>query len=220
MRVEGYETYDIKWAGEIGWQTDKFGQGIKKVMCAYAELVRWISINLADNPKVMGAIGNSGGSMHIGYGLALYGLEDILDIVVLTGGPPSADAVHMCYRGNRDAALWADSTMGWRDNGDYCERGVGPEWTNTALQAKSIVSALPGDLRDYHYPSTKVAFVEGELDVANTGRGRKYYDEITSEKSWVVLPSVPHGVQYNPIGAATIQETLLDGLRLAEAQSD
>ena len=86
LRFEGYETYDIKWAGELGWQTDKFGQGIKEVMCAYAELVRWIASYLADNAKVMGATGNSGGSVHIGYGLALYGLEDILDIVVLTGG--------------------------------------------------------------------------------------------------------------------------------------
>ena len=146
MRGEGYETYDIRWAGEFGWQTDKFGNGFKRVMCAYAALVRWIATNLADNTEVMGATGNSGGSMHIGYGLALYGLEDILDIVVLTGGPPSADAVDMCYRASGDPALM-DPTMGWPDNGDYCERGVGPEWTIAALQAESIVSTLPGDLR-------------------------------------------------------------------------
>ena len=214
MRAEGYETYDIKWAGEFGWQTDKFGQGVKNVMCAYAELVRWIANNLADNPEFIGATGNSGGSMHIGYGLALYGLEDILDIVVLTGGPPSADAVDQCYRASGDPPLM-DPTMGWPDNGDYCERGVGPEWTIAALEAESIVITLAGDLRDYHHPNTKVAFVNGELDVANVERGRKYYDSITSEKSWVVLSGVPHVVQRNPIGAATIQETLLEGLRLA-----
>ena len=122
MRAEGYETYDIKWAGEFGWQTDKFGQGFKNVMCAYADLVRWIANNLADNPEVMGATSNSGGSMHISYGLALYGLEDIPDIVVLTGEPPSASAVDMCYRASGDPALM-DPTMGWPDMGDYCERG-------------------------------------------------------------------------------------------------
>ena len=190
-------------------------------MCAYAELVRWIAANLADNPEVMGATGNSGGSMQIGYGLAVYGLEDIFDIVVLTGGPPTSDAVDRCYRGTppdppiKRGGVFAlvDYVMGWLDNGDYCQYGVGPEWTIAALEAESIVSALPGDPRDYHYPNTKVAFVEGELDVGNTERGRKYYDAITSGKSWVVLPGVPHGVPFDPIGAATIQDTLLEGLR-------
>ena len=92
---------------------------------------------------------------------------------------------------------------------------MGPEWTVASLEAESIVSGLPGDLRDYNYPSTKVAFVNGELDVKNVERGRIYYGAITSEKSWLVLSGVPHVVQRNPIGAETIQETLLEGLRVA-----
>ncbi len=40
MRIEGYETYTTRWVGELGWRTDKFRQGFKKVMCVYAELVR------------------------------------------------------------------------------------------------------------------------------------------------------------------------------------
>ena len=104
--------------------------------------------------------------------------------------------------------------------GDYCQRGEGPGWTIAALQTESIVSARPGELRDYHYPNTRVAFVEGELDVANVEKGKLYRDAITSETSWVVVPGVGHGVPRDPLGAATIQERLLEGLRLAEERPD
>ena len=86
-----------------------------------------------------------------------------------------------------------------------------------ALQAEHIVTTLPGDLRDYHYPHTKVAFVEGEQDRATW---KIYHDAITSEKSLVVLPGVGHEVTGDPIGAATIQEVLLEGLRLVEDRLD
>ena len=108
MRLEGYETYEVNWAGERGWGTDNFGQGLKKAMCGYAELVRWVATKLADNPDVMGATGASAGSWQIGYGLALYGLEDILDVVVLTGGGLAADMVEACKLGGRSSltTLW------------------------------------------------------------------------------------------------------------------
>ena len=178
-------------------------------MCAYAELVRWIATDLADNPVAMGATGHSAGSLLIGYGLALYGLEGIFDVVVLTGGPPGANLVNRCFRPREPGGPnHIDYLMGWLDNGDYCQRGESPEWAIAALQAESIVSTLPGELRDYHYPNTKVAFVEGELDVGKVEMGRKYHDAITSEKTWVVLPGVGHGVPRDPVGAATIQAKL------------
>lgn len=224
MRVEGYETYEVNWKGERGWGTDISGQGLKKPMCAYAELVRWIATNLADNPDVMGATGGSAGSWQIAYGLALYGLEDIFDVVVLTGGPAAADMVYLCYGKEADSFGGAMAyVMGWVK--DYCgndslfRQGERLEWTVAALQAENIVSTLPGDLRDYHYPHTKVAFVEDERDPA-TELGKIYHDAITSEKSWVVLPGVGHGVDGDPIGAATIQEVLLEGLRLVEDRPD
>lgn len=207
MRNAGYETYEVGWAGERGWQTDSSGQGYKKVMCAYAELVRWITTDLADNPDAMGATGQSAGSVHIGYGLTLYGLEEIFDVVVLTGGPAAADLVGHCARSGESGG--PDYIMGWLGNGEYCKRGeVVPESAIVALQAESIVSAQPGELRDYHYPNTMVAFVEGELHVPNVLDGELYRDAITSETTWVVVPGVGHGVHRDPVGAATIQAVL------------
>ena len=211
MRDEGYETYEISWTGERGWQTDSFGEGYKKVMCAYAELVRWITTDLANNPEAMGATGQNAGSIHIGYGLTLYGLEEIFDVVVLTGGPPAADLVEQCFRPRSRGG--PDYIMGWLDNGDYCQRGEGPESVIAALQAESIVSAQPGEQRDYHHPNTMVAFVEGELDVANVKKGELYRDAITFETTWVVVPGASHAVHGDPDGAAAIQKALLEGLR-------
>lgn len=218
MHEEGYETYELGWLGERGWQTGSFGEGYKNVMCAYAELVRWIGTNLADNPEVMGATGQSAGSMHIGYGLTLYGLEDVFDVAVMTGGPPAADLVEQCFRPRQRGG--PDYIMGWLDKGDYCQLGEGPEWVIAALRAENIVSAEPGEVRDYNHPETMVVFVEGELDVANVEKGKLYRDVITSETKWMVIPGAPHAVNRDPTGAAAIQETLLEGLRLVADSPD
>ena len=104
-----------------------------------------------------------------------------------------------------------DYVMGWQDNGNYCRTRQFPEGIEHALQAESIVSPLTNETRDYHYPNTRIVFVEGELDVT-TDIGRIFYDVITSEKSWVVLTGVGHGIPNDSSGATTIQEMLLDGL--------
>ena len=52
---------------------------------------------------------------------------------------------------------------------------------------------------------------EGELDVV-TNNGRIFYDAITSEKKWIMLSEVGHGIPGNPEGVAVIQDKLLEGL--------
>ena len=202
----------------MGWATNSFGQGYTNIMCGYDQVVRWIAINLADNPEIVGATGNSGGSMQIGYGLAVYGLEEIFDFVVLTGGPPTTDLVMRCFGGAVTnppikqigiVRTLTDFVMGWLDQGDYCQWGVGQDWTEEALRPESLVSSIATSPRDYEYPRTHVAFIEGELNWIGVVSGRIYYDAIVSEKSWAVLPDVPHIVHGNSDGAARIQETLL-----------
>ena len=113
-----------------------------------------------------------------------------------------------------------DPTMGWPDNAGYCDLGSGPEWTIPVLEAEGIVSAVSGDLRDYHHPNTWVAFVQGESDTFDlVERTRPYYDAITSEKSWEVLPGVDHAIQWNDVGAAAIQDLLIEGLGLVHERT-
>ena len=190
LRDDGYETYEIAWDGDRGWATDSFGHGYTNIMCAYNEVVRWITANLADNADIVGATGNSGGSMQIGYGLALYGLEDILDFVVLTGWPPTTGLVMRCFEGTipdppvKQSGLvrtLTDYVMGWLDDGDYCQWGFGPQWAEEAVGSASIVNSIPNAPKDCDYHGTNVAFIEGELDVAGVASGRIYFDTIASK---------------------------------------
>ena len=215
MRDEGYETYEIKWLGDQGWGTGNLGQGIKRLTYAIADVVRWIVTDIANNPDIVGATGYSGGANWLAYGLSIHGLDDILDVVVLAAGPAWSDLTALCDIGMAGAKWIVDYCMGWLDSGDYCQGEERPEWVAQALQEQSIVSSIPGELRDYHYPATKVAFIEGELDDPAIVNGRTFYDAITCEKSWVVLEGVGHGVVGDPEGNAAVLEALLEGLEAA-----
>lgn len=212
MLDEGYETYEIKWLGEMGWGTDNFGQGPKKLTLAIADVVRWIVIHIANNPDIVGAVGSSCGSNILAYGLTKHGLDDILDVVLLAPGPAWTDLVTLCDIGMPGAKFIVDYCMGWQGDEDYCQGTDKPEWVIQALQEQSIVSSVPGESRDFHYPATKVVFIEGELDEPSMVNAWLFCDTIASEKSWIVLPGVGHGVPNDPGGAATIQEMLLEGL--------
>jgi hypothetical protein len=215
IRDDGYETYEIAWLGEQGWATGSYGQGLKKATSAFSEVVRWIATDLAVNPEVIGITGTSAGSELISYGLAIHGLEEVFDIVVLTAGPVSSDTLSACCMyPNPTGGRVLDYIMGWLDDGDYCQTGNCTDLVIQALLAESIVTPLPvpGEVRDYYYPDTRVVFIEGEDDAVAVNLGVIFYDAITSDKSWVVLPGVGHGVPGDVNGAAAIQDMLLDGL--------
>ena len=201
LRDEGYQIFEVRWPNDHGWAFNNSGEGYKKVMCAYSEVTNYIN-NLAVNNDVMCATGNSGGSFQIGYGLTLYNLEEIYDFVLLSGGPPTGDVVDICKKGN------APQIMDWvMDYPDYCKTGNVPDSELENLERESLVSSVPGELRDLNYPNTIVSFVQGERDKANYLRGEKYYNAITSEKLWKILPKVGHGVQNG--GADEIRTQLL-----------
>jgi len=222
LRAAGFETFEVSWQGQFGWAFDNPGAGLKAVMCAYAELLRWVTEDWASNGEVVGVTGNSGGSMQIGYSLAIHNLEEIVDVAVLSGGPPTSDAWDVCFgsgpRGEPAGGTSAlmDHVFGWLDNGNYCQMGAGPDFAQEITRRESIVSDEPGEVRDFDHPNTIVSFVEGGQDQANIRRAEKYFNAITSAKTWDVLPDVPHAVHNNPDGAAKIRERMLEGLNAVE----
>lgn len=218
----GYEVFEIVWQAGGGWGTGVRGEGLKRAMCGYAEVVRWISANAANKPEVMCAQGNSGGSFQIAYGLSVYGLEDVFDMVILTGGPPVSRTDVACF-GTDDTALKAavmpegtrswvgpliDSLMGWQNNGDYCAKAAGPEEALRQLQATSLVS--PIEPRDSSFPKTKVNFVNSEGDGTHANhQGRIYYEKITSPKAWYQILGRAHNIDGVEAGAKIIRELFL-----------
>ena len=212
MRENGYETYEIRWLGEQGWGSNNSGKGFKRLSCGFSELVQWIVTNIANNPQIVGVTGHSGGSNEISYGLALHNLESIFDVVVLSGGPARSNLVDLCKVNSSGVNAIIDYVMGWQDDVEYCQSCQFPEWVMNALYSESIVSHLVDEERDFNYSSTKLVFVEGELDVYAPA-GKYFYDIVLCEKSWIELTNVGHGVPNDADGSHIIRMTLLDGLK-------
>ena len=127
LRAEGYEVYQIAYQGELGYLTGTIGTGLKKISCGTSELIRWIASDLADNPDVMGAHGLSAGSMQLGYGLAVHGLGDILDVVVLAAGPLHSDLVGTCFTYSLPArGLVLDYAHDWVGTGTIARTEAAP----------------------------------------------------------------------------------------------
>ena len=79
-------------------------------------------------------------------------MEDILDFVVLTGGPPTTGLVMRCFEGTIPDPLvkrsglvrtLTDYVMGWLDDGNYCQWCFGPQWAEEAVGSASNVQGDP-----------------------------------------------------------------------------
>ncbi|GEM_PF-3119111 len=212
-----FEVFELYW--KSGWPSAADDAGFRKAMCGYAQAVQWIASSKAKQPQTMCAQGNSAGGFAIGYGLSSYGLESVLDMVILSGGPPTSRLDVSCFGSTNSAlqgAVWSldivgrqivDVAMGWSRTGSYCRKG-GPSSVDRVkiLQDTSLVS--PTETRDYSFPKTKVNFVNSETDYANA-TGKLYYDVITTAKAWYQISGDEHGVDQTANGAKKIRDLFL-----------
>ncbi|HAX69163.1 MAG TPA: hypothetical protein PK152_04990 [Anaerolineales bacterium] len=217
----GFETFEIAWQGRDGWMAGAEGAGYTNALCGYAAVVRFVLENLAAQSEYVLAQGNSGGGMQIAYGLAVYGLEDVLDVAILSGGPPVSRLDVACFGTDDEAlkpAVWpptvqglerTDWLMGWQGNGDYCSSHAAPQEIIAQAQADSLVPP-DGARRDYGYPNTRVYFVNSEADkTAADEQGRLYFIAILSEKFWLEISGREHEISMTEDGAALIRQILL-----------
>lgn len=139
------------------------------------------------------AQGNSGGSAQIAFSLAYYGLDEVLDLVNLGGGPPPCPI----------------STGGKLNYRDQPRCLVGAEFWN-----ESTEPMLFGDPR-LNYPNTIVRFFlgenEGSPDIIETANA--YYDAITSTKSIQIVPNTAHGVHRTAEGTAALLASISEAAR-------
>ena len=210
----GLEFYSIAFPDEQGYLTGVEGAGLKNVSCAASEIIKFIAAELADNPSNLGAFGTSAGSMQLGYGLTLHGLQGVLQLVLLTAGPVQADLVASCFDYSTPGrGLSIDLALGWSGDGDYCQNGSGPDSLIGILRADSIVAASGAEKRrNYDYRDTSVVFIQGQDDEAAVELGRVFYDAITSEKTWIVIAGAGHAVAGHPDGIEATIQGIVNGL--------
>lgn len=231
LREAGFATVQLQWVD--GWLFGSPGklEGHVRLACRPATVARWVHEHLPGATRAFCATGHSAGAAQISYMLTHYGLEQIFDAVVPTGGPPMGRMDLGCNRARpENAGLafpdWAsnliDAGFGFLPAGDldqfetWQQKGSGPCAKGDAsffdeLRDASVASGEG----DYYYPHTMVWFVfEGIDDLHAVAQGMTYFDMLMSQGSPVVrkdvVPYVTHGGLYeSPAGLNLIKDILL-----------
>lgn len=161
-----------------GWLSGPGGP--RKLACRWSTIAKWVH----DNPNIHAsnsafcATGNSAGSAAIGYSLAHYGLDSILNMVEETSGPPMTrldhgcicnagpvntpcgqGALSECYGG--DAEKFIDPS--YNPTGSKCSNAE--ETHDTTHKQEFIDDSILAPGAQLLYPNTDVHFVLGGLDV-------------------------------------------------------
>lgn len=223
LRQDGFRTVEVRW--EQPWSDAAPGErtGTAKLACRPATAIAWIHDHLYDpatsGPTVRGrcgfcVTGNSGGSSQISYSLELYGLEDELDAIIPTSGPPQAAQEKGCLdvpgfeyltSGNRDII---DGAFGYlRGDGPCAAHGVGFDFS--AQWRSNSVETAGGD---YDHPKTRVQFIFGAQDHTNSPTHGRTYEQALIDHgsplvSEVVVANMGHGIG-SPDGLAALRAAL------------
>lgn len=191
----GYTVMERAW--REGWSSG--GNGYIASACRYATVLHWIKANHAPSAALC-ATGNSGGAAELGYALGFYGVAQLLELVMPTGGPVAARWDLYCH---------GDANPSWLaqcDDGlpaDLCA-GQAPvcyepmpigalcSQSDEALLADSVLA--PDAVVDYG--ATHAHFMQGLNDCGhpNVPIGLLYHDAVTSQKSLQFLANTPHVV--------------------------
>ena len=177
---DGYKLVEIAWVEPGVWEEPG---GTISLACRSATAFHWVHENIHQG-GLLAAQGNSGGSAQIAFSLAYYGLDEILDLANLSGGPPpcpSSTEGRIHFQQQQQCLVGAE---GWDESKE---------------------PMLSGDPR-LHYPNTIVRFFLGEneptayiIETANA-----YHAAITSEKSLQIVPNTGHGVPFTEEGTTAL----------------
>lgn len=187
LRRDGYRLVEVAWRPSSIWQGPAWA---RTNACKYATFARWAYDNLHEE-GLFAAQGNSGGSAQIAFSVAYYGIDDILDVVNLGGGPPP------CPR--------EEGGMNYTEQ-HFCTGGIG-SWD------ESREPFLSGPAW-FDYPTMTTNFFLGEFEknqnvivTVNT-----YHSLIESEKTMTTVPDTGHGVHKTPEGAEALVSALRDAV--------
>lgn len=185
LKRDGYRLVEVAWRPSV-WLGPAWA---RTNSCRYATFARWTHENLHEG-GMFAAQGNSGGSAQIAFAVAYYGIDDILDVVNLGGGPPP------CPRADEDGVN--------PDEQYLCTGGVG-------VWDESREPFLSGDAW-FAYPTmmTNLFLGENEPTEEIIATARTYHFLITSPKSMTVVPDTGHGVHKTMEGAAALVDAIRD----------
>jgi hypothetical protein len=224
LRALGFSIVQIRWAAN--WLESSPGNdaGQARLGCRPATVIKYIHdtyyrplgiFPLRAGEAGFAVTGNSGGSSQTAYALSHYGLDNIIDVAIPTGGPPHAALAKSCMNNPGEQAYWFNlSTREFIDRGFGFFSGNGPAAQHDGsfiprwLQASHSTGG-----NDYFHPRTRVHFIIGEYDLPMQATGGDYYQRLIAEGTpyvdWEIAPATPHAVYGTTAGRAAIKAALL-----------
>lgn len=220
---EGFLVAQVRWTAP--WLNAASGEdaGPAHLGCRPATAMAWLHDTLwASLAPLLGGpagrcgfcvTGNSAGGSQVSYALSHYGLEDRLDAVVPTSGPPHAAEHKGCLRNPGEESYWYGGTTPLHDAAYGFYGGGGPcALHDPAWLSRWLEEAVDTGGSDYVHPSTRIHFLWGALDRLAPKHGEDYAarlvgagsPDVTTER----VPDMGHGIVV-PTGLAALREALL-----------
>ncbi|MCH9646651.1 MAG: hypothetical protein K0U98_00355 [Deltaproteobacteria bacterium] len=244
LNLAGFRVIQRAWPDPGPFEAGGWVNGstsLQASACRYATLLDWIyqQPELHDpSSQAFCAVGQSGGGSEIGYALETYGLGNLIDMAVFTGGPP-----HGVIDGSCDPAdtAWQQTCNAHLENLGICPQD-GPDGhtclfppqnvannVDAAFELNPFPNDMPCALADAptlqangilsplavpNYPNTHVAFLVGRDDcTSSSATGSPYIqavlDHSTGPTSFATLLGVSHELPAFETGADAIGAALL-----------
>jgi len=224
LLADGFKVVQLRWAAN--WLISSPGNdaGTAHLACRPATAFNWIhqthfrplGIARSANGRCGFCItGNSGGATQVSFALSHYGLDEILDAVLPTGGPPHAALAKACLRKPGEEGFWyAQETRAFLDRGFGFFNGSGPCVRNDAsFTDRWNQESIATGGNDYDHPRTRVHFIRGAEDAGQQATSEVYAGRLSAGGSpWVtvqVAPNTPHGVLGTAEGRNAVRAALL-----------
>ena len=212
----GYRVVDRAWLSRW-WAA---GHSIRTQSRRYATLLSWVHDNI-HTTGTFSASGNSSGAGEIGYALTTWNRARLLDVAVLTSGPPMTRLDYVCA--SSIPAVWQSRcptlappgvftcgaltcVLGPTNEGVRLCQALSPNATPAMLHGDSILH--PGATTDYG--DARVHLVFGTMDcTSGVASGLLFHDEVQSEKVLEFAVNTPHFVPTSAEGRDAITRAIL-----------
>jgi len=224
LRTLGFTIVQLRW--KINWLISSPGNdaGTAHLGCRPATVIKYVYDNFylpLGITKQTGKAGfcitgNSGGATQVSYSLSHYGLENMIDVAIPTGGPPHSVLSKSCMNRPNEQAYWFSlDTRKFIDQGFGFFDGNGPAARNdSSFVSRWLAESVTTGGSDYNHPTTRIHFLIGQTDLNMQPLSRDYFDKLknagTPFLSYDIVPNTGHGVQGTPEGRAAIKAAILN----------
>lgn len=222
---QGFVVVQLRW-NVPGWQTSPIGVANGPVVqaCLPATAIShvydayYLPLGLSRGRRKCGfcVTGNSGGASVVGYALARYGLDPLINRAVLSSGPTHASLTKGCYSVDgykyaTDNRRHIDLTYGFANDISLGPCNQRDASYADAFERDSLVSSSVAG--DFAHPDTAVTMVLGELDSERWHNMAQLYENQLLAGGTVVttavVPGAGHNLKDTPAGMDAIEAALL-----------